>query len=379
MYTEFMEKWADLLGNKTQKQLYVPEMNFLHPTAKRVTYLVPDNSGSVWYRGLQWIYQINRYHPTEFNVIITNFILSAKALHEGQRPNTDVIIYARQDSLEVYHAILATEKYKIPRVYEVDDDLFNVPPWNPCSSHLEKKQRREFREIIKNILKAVDYITVSTEPLKKLYSRYKSPEFIRVIPNAIDFDLFGKYKKTYHGVDQVTLGWAGSPTHLEDLRIIENVVKRILRERLNVKFFLAGWDYCPLFQDIPKERMILVPWTRNLKEYYKSLQQVDIAVCPLVDIPFNQSKSNLKYLEFGGMGVPTICSDVYPYHNTVTHGENGFLLPPDEEAWYTTLTYLIDNVDERKRVGEAAYQHVLKNYNQYYVAQDWLKFLKEIT
>lgn len=378
MYTEFMEKWADLLGDKTQRQLYVPEMNFFHPDAKRVTYLVPDNSGAIWYRGLQWIYQINRYHPTEFNVAITNFIASAKALHEGQHPGADVMIYARQDSAEVYHAIQAAGKYKVPRVYEIDDDIINMPAWNPSYTSVEKRERRDHVECIKKILKAVDYATVSTEPLKELYSKYISPDRIRVFPNAVDFDLFGFFKKTEYKKDEIVIGWAGSHGHLEDLRIIVPVIKRILKERANVKFFLAGWTQCPLFGDIPEDRIILRPWTSNLEEHYASLLTVDIAMCPLVDIPFNRSKSNVKYLEFSGMGVPTVCSDVYPYHNTVTHGETGFLLPPDEEAWYTTLTRLIDNADERKRIGEAGYQHVLKNYNQYYVAQDWLKFLREI-
>lgn len=379
MYTEFMEKWSELLANKEQKQLYVPEMNFYHPDAKRVTYLVPDNSGAVWYRGIQWAYQINRYYPSKFNVAITNFIPSAKALHAGQSPGADVMIYARQDSAEVYHSIQATGKYKVPRVYEIDDDIINMPAWNPSYTAVEKRERVEHVECIKKILKVVDYVTVSTEPLKELYSRYASKDKIKVIPNAVDFDLFGFYKKVEHRKDDVVLGWAGSHGHLEDLRIIVPVVKRILKERPNVKFFLAGWTQCPLFMDMPEEQIIMRPWMSNMEEHYASLRTVDLALCPLVDIPFNQSKSNIKYLEFAGMGVPTICSDVYPYRETISHGQNGFLVPPDPDAWYALITKLIDDVELRKRVGEAGHNHVYSNYHQHNVAHRWLDFLRDIT
>ena len=40
---------------------------------------------------------------------------------------------------------------------------------------------------------------------------------------------------------------------------------------------------------------------------------LDIAVAPLVDHPFNRAKSALKLLEYGALALPVVATDIEPY------------------------------------------------------------------
>jgi hypothetical protein len=56
------------------------------------------------------------------------------------------------------------------------------------------------------------------------------------------------------------------------------------------------------------------PYT-PLAEYPARLAalNLDIAVAPLAQTPFNQAKSNLRLLEYGVLGIPVVCTDIDPY------------------------------------------------------------------
>jgi hypothetical protein len=41
-----------------------------------------------------------------------------------------------------------------------------------------------------------------------------------------------------------------------------------------------------------------------------------VGIAPLLDTPFNRCKSNLKLLEYGAVGLPTIASNVTPYKDS---------------------------------------------------------------
>lgn len=65
--------------------------------------------------------------------------------------------------------------------------------------------------------------------------------------------------------------------------------------------------------------------------------------------------------------IPVVASRVYPYYKdvqgkgTIEHGETG-LLCDTEEDWVTNLSLLIENEQERKRLGENSYKYVVENW-----------------
>ena len=60
------------------------------------------------------------------------------------------------------------------------------------------------------------------------------------------------------------------------------------------------------------------------------------------------AKSDLKFIEYALVGMPTMVSDVEPYARTVRHGETGFMAK-NEKDWMTYIRRLVDDPELRAR------------------------------
>lgn len=374
-YTYFQENWYKLLDPTKKHLRVVPELEEFVPDAKTILCFVPVLTTATWYRAVQPFVQVNIKHKEKYNVIFSTWLEAAPAIHKRTIPfDYQCAIFKGQDSAEALHAMQALKKSGIKIIYETDDDLFNIPSWNPVASKVTSSSKH----VIKQMIKAADHLVVSTQPLKELYSWWHAPSSIDVIPNGVDLDLFGRYAKTSYPTDKVVIGWTGAAAHLEDLRIIKDVITKLLEDHSNVTFLLGGWLDSPFFNDIPEDRIIRVPWTNDLREHYQTLSKIDIGLCPLSDIKFNKGKSNLKAIELSAMGVVPVCSKVYPYEQTITDGTNGFLVDTNPKTWYNTISTLIKDHDLRKRVSLAAQENIRNNYTQDQATQKWMSLWQKL-
>jgi glycosyltransferase involved in cell wall biosynthesis len=106
----------------------------------------------------------------------------------------------------------------------------------------------------------------------------------------------------------------------------------------------------------------------------------DIAIAPLVDCNFNRSKSNLRWLEMSAMKVPTVCSDISHFSQTVRQGVDGFLVKNNDlEEWKRHLKFLIANPSARQEMGRQAYKRVRQDFNIKRNAAKYVRLLKEIS
>jgi glycosyltransferase involved in cell wall biosynthesis len=56
------------------------------------------------------------------------------------------------------------------------------------------------------------------------------------------------------------------------------------------------------------------PWARifDYPSVYDSLN-LNVAIAPIQNNPFNLAKANIKYIEAGALGIPCVCQDLEPY------------------------------------------------------------------
>jgi len=78
-------------------------------------------------------------------------------------------------------------------------------------------------------------------------------------------------------------------------------------------------------------------------------------------------------LEAAATGLPIVATDVGGNSEVVIDGKTGFLVPPkDPEALAQVMVRLMDlPQEERRRVGEAARQHIVANYSLDHVVDQW--------
>lgn len=269
-------------------------------------------------------------------------------------------------------------------VTEIDDDLFDVPSGNVASNPYQPNSEAEW--IAQKQIELSDALICSTQfLLDKMQAMFPGkPAFL--IPNSLDFDIWDNlvapeidFPKKEDG--WLRIGYTGCSNHRKDLEMIREPLCAILHEFKNVQFLFTpqpepggifmGWEGVP--------NMGLVQKWVNIDKYPHFLKawDLDIGIAPLKDNDFNRAKSNLRWLEYSGLKIPTVASRVYPFRYSIKDAEDGLICNTSQQ-WYDALKGLILDAQRRKTIGEAAYQRVRRDFNMDTTARRYAEILSEI-
>lgn len=250
---------------------------------------------------------------------------------------------------------------------ELDDNVAAMSYQNPLIRGWTKERVRALHGAIR----VAHGMTVSTVPLAESL-RHLNRE-IAVIPNAIDPIDFAPRAHPDDGV--VRLGWAGSLTHVDDLKVALPALLDAARLP-GVELHFFGYDPFAGHPATPGRRVhqgisySYHGWAADLREHYARIACLDVAVAPLVPNAFNESKSAIKWLEHAFYGTAMVLSAARPYRDVVQHGETGLLArTPAEFGKYLKL--LVGNAGVRREIGEAARAEVLANHLLVHRAPLW--------
>lgn len=282
--------------------------------------------------------------------------------------DADVVVLQRQCA-EGMQRWLSAAMYEYPDklyVYELDDNIDLIPKTNPVwrEYHTDDDPMTKGHHVryAKAMRQMVDLITVSTDNLRD-YNLQFNPNVV-VLPNSIQKKDFGSIakKKTLEAETIVRIIWQGSYTHKDDLALVEEALRRICQRFPYVRVCIVGSYRIEGISEAQQENYATWVPLEKFYEFFATLDP-DIGIAPLVDDPFNRSKSNIKFLEYSMFRLPTIASDVEPYAKSIRHNETGLIVQNTTESWYAALENLVLNKSERTRMGNNAHKDVLKKYD----------------
>ena len=264
-------------------------------------------------------------------------------------------------------------------VTECDDWLFDVPPYNVASNPYRPNSEKE--QIAWDQFNLSDAIIVSTSFLKENLGEQFPGKKIHIVPNSIDFDRWdnavpdGGLEPKKEGL--VRIGYSGCANHSGDMEIVKPVLLALLDEYPNLEVIIA--QDMGAFSDITHPRFKVLKRWANIIDYPAMVKgwDLDIGIAPLRDNSFNRAKSNLRWLEYSAMGVPTVASAVRPFVESIVPGIDGVLCRSKQD-WYFNLKSMIENKEHRQGVGAAAYQRVKRDFNMDKVAEQYRAILEEI-
>lgn len=250
-----------------------------------------------------------------------------------QRPYTDVALrYLRQLRAHLDSTL----------IYELDDLITRIPAENLLRSGFPPDMTRRIEEG----MRLCDRLIVSTAPLADAYRRY-CPD-IRIVANRLDGQTWAGLKPAQCPTGRPRVGWAGSGSHSGDLALIEECVRQTARE---VDWIFLGLCPSPLASYV-KEIHPPVP----VNDYPKTLAglNLDLAVAPLAINAFNEAKSDLKLLEYGILGYPVVCTDIFPYQGNLPVTRVG----NQTSRWLEAIRMHLADPAASRRQGEALQKHV---------------------
>ncbi len=244
-------------------------------------------------------------------------------------------------------------------VYELDDDVFSVSPDNFQAYQFWR--RPDILDATIHAMEVSDLITCSTPALAEVL-REHNPNVV-AIPNHIPGWVCDANRNRRV---RPAVGWAGGAAHGADVGLIASPVRRFLKRFPGWDLRLNGTDYRPTFKAGDRAHFATwVPVIDDPEKFYMS-PDWDIGLAPVVSNTFNRSKSAIKILEYGALGIPTIASDWHPYRDYIKHGETGFLVRRDHE-WLSYMSELASDDGLREKMGAAAREQA----RQFTIEKGW--------
>lgn len=260
-------------------------------------------------------------------------------------------------------------------VYSIDDNLLDL--------HLEGFNQRPLTSeelmVVRYFAREADGIIVTTELLKERLSRLNPNIF--VVPNALDENLWGGDpaaggEPPPNG--RKVIGYMGTYTHDADLMMILQPLRAALRAhagRVELQLIGAVADRAVLeaFDGLPVsllsvgengEYPAFARWmVRNVRW--------DLAIAPLEENAFTRCKSDIKFLDYGAVGVPGIFSRGPVYGGTVRHLETGYLADNNTQSWGEALERMLTDDPLRLKMGTAAREYTFSTRTLRQRASEW--------
>lgn len=255
-------------------------------------------------------------------------------------------------------------KLPIVTAFEIDDWLFGIPKYNMA---YDLYANRLGKDHLVSIINCFDAMIVSTDYLKKLYTRHYPKEQIHVLKNHIpkwlwdrkvhqtktELDAFKLYE------DKPRILFAGGANrftvkgddldYVDDITQLEEVIRNTVDE---FHWIFMGAQPLRLSDLFDAGKIEKLPWQANLSYpgFARDIK-ADIALSPLLDNAFNRAKSNIKILEYACLGIPSIYADLVPYDELPKEIK---VKPGDTQGWEDKIREMVGDQKLRQTAQLAA-------------------------
>jgi glycosyltransferase involved in cell wall biosynthesis len=235
-------------------------------------------------------------------------------------------------------------------------------------------------------LRYANKITTTNERLKTKMLEHNVEIDIDVFENSIPHldarFMIPKNKNIFN------IGYLGHNSHLKDFSLVQNLNFKLNNTLNNHKFTLYGYEITERHQASEGYINLL---TNNklcldnfdvvnfipINNFFSLYSNVTVSIAPLINIPFNQCKSNLKFLEAALSDTFFVGSDIITYSDIVIDGYNGFLAK-DCNEFVDKIVDISRNKERYQYILDNARNDVIKKLNFYSIQNRRLEYILNI-
>jgi glycosyltransferase involved in cell wall biosynthesis len=272
-----------------------------------------------------------------------------------------------------------------PLIYEIDDDLLDVPAHLEGLAYLREPRRRA--QLVA-CLRQADQVRVYSPGLQQKLSQYNGN--VRLVSGPLDWSLLPFDSKvsaspspsrsgfsTARDTSRVKIVYATS--RLEDSigAMLVAPLQEVLDRHDNVELTIWGPRHDALAGH-PRVRSL--PLIRDYDRFFQRFarEQFSIGLAPLPDDEFHRGKSNNKFREYASCGIAGVYSDMSVYNTSVVHEVTGLLVGNDVASWVTAIERLILDAELRAAIGERARRYAHTHFNEQVTDGEWWSTIREL-
>ena len=226
-------------------------------------------------------------------------------------------------------------------VWDNDDDVASLPRANPHYARLGAAGRREHVVGTAEMVRLADVVTTPSAVLADKYRELGATD-VRVLENRLPREFMG-VKPIAH--DDVVIACLAGLEHRVDYDQLglRDALARTLDAHPDVRLLTIG-----LGLGLVPERTEHIPLAGFL-DLVRILARADVGLAPLVDIPWNRARSNVKLKEYAAAGLAWLASPVGPYLG-MGEREGGRLVPDD--GWHDAIEQLVRDARARRKLAK---------------------------
>jgi glycosyltransferase involved in cell wall biosynthesis len=291
---------------------------------------------------------------------------STKRFFRLVRVNYDNVIINREvfPPGTIFFEFLVKKILRKKIIYDFDDAI-----WLPVISDGNKKFAflKSYSKFSK-IIKLSDVVIAGNEYLADYARQFNNN--VHVIPSCIDLDLNIPDREKNKKDGKICIGWSGSETTLIHLLILKDVLASIQKKyggKVYFKVISNRNDF-----EIPGVNVKSVKWQKETEA--DELSEFDIGIMPLPDNEWSKGKCSMKGIQYMGLAIPAVMSNIGMNKEVIEHGTNG-MLADTENDWMQALSLLVENEEMRRKLGDAGRQTVEEKYSIQAWKNKWLELI----
>ena len=340
------------------------------------------NNANTFSKNLPRIEKINQFYIKRSHVWIAFklFFFNPSMFFQMRKDNFDIIHSIGVRSFQSFIAALIARQKNIPFVIS-DQGGLTTHPDIIMGKFINKLIYRLQSPIIKFIINQATKIIVANEYEKNIFLEFTREDKISIVKNGINLEDFNKpivdFRKKYSISEEYIL-FVGRFHTVKGVDVLIKAVNEI-RDFLklkNMKCVIMGVDFGyeqEMFNLIKKhnlENQIIVIKKPPREYLIAAYEQSQMLV-----LPSRWELSPLTPLEGFAFKKPVISTNCHGIPHTIQNGQNCILTEMgDFKKIAESIEYLINNENERKKMGEEGYNQVKNECN----SEEMAKRIEEV-
>lgn len=322
-----------------------------------------------------------------------------------------------------------------------NDDYWKVDSFNP---YFFGMLQHKIHEKLLEIIKVADYVTTTTPIFADEIRKFNKN--VVVFPNAIDPEE-PQFQPTPMPNERLRVGFLGGSSHLDDIALLSGMCNKLLPYQDKIQLVLVGFDtrgsmieqrtkdgkmtrrqmkpeetvwyeyeqiftskmqllekypeyiqylkkytqdpYLPEMPEVEMSMPYRRLWTRDIHNYARNYNNLDISLAPLVENKFNSFKSQLKAVEAGFHKKALVAQNFGPYqldltpiveHGVVNPKGNAYLIDShrNHKEWFQAVKFLMDHPDVREMMANNLYETVKERFDLRNITKARAEFYRSI-
>jgi glycosyltransferase involved in cell wall biosynthesis len=237
-----------------------------------------------------------------------------------------------------------------PLVYDFDDAVF-------LRHRIESNRQLawlKFPSKTATLCRLSAHVTAGNSFLADFARRHaREADQVTVIPSSIDTRAYSPVPRGQSRIPVV--GWMGTSSSQTHLELFAPMLRRLTQARA-IELRVVS-NRRPELPGIPHSWH---PWSAATE--VAELNEFDVGIMPMPDDEWSRGKCAFKALQYMAMSVATVASPVGANRDVIEHGKNGLLASTNDE-WVANIGRLLDDTEERMRLGQAARRTVEQAYD----------------